>query len=94
MVALRTGSPLEPQLLIEEAEERPVAPEHRPLLESMRERWVIGEPKAAAERIRDLAEEHRVDEVMVHPVAGSARGGAAAAAPYREETLRLLAEAI
>ncbi len=94
MVALRTGGPLRPQRLVEEAEAAPVADEHVFLLEGMRERWVIGDPERAAARVRELAATYGVDEVMVHPVAGAYAGTPAEAAPAREATLRLLAEAL
>jgi luciferase family oxidoreductase group 1 len=92
MVALRTGAPLSPQRLVEEAEAAPVAAAHAGLLAAMRERWVVGSPAAAADRIRDLASEFDVDEVMVHPVAGVFAGTAADASPAREQTLELLAK--
>jgi alkanesulfonate monooxygenase SsuD/methylene tetrahydromethanopterin reductase-like flavin-dependent oxidoreductase (luciferase family) len=57
----------------------------------MRERWVIGTPTSAADRLRALADEFAVDEVMVHPVAGAAAGSPVDASPARAETLRLLA---
>jgi luciferase family oxidoreductase group 1 len=92
MVALRTGGPLRPQRLVEEAEADPVPDAHLPLVLAMRERWVIGTPASAAERLRALATEFDVDEVMVHPVAGAFAGTAADAAPAREATLQLLAK--
>jgi alkanesulfonate monooxygenase SsuD/methylene tetrahydromethanopterin reductase-like flavin-dependent oxidoreductase (luciferase family) len=92
MVALRTGAPLAPQRLVEDAEAAPVPEAHTSLLDGMRERWVIGAPKEAADRIRSLAEEFAVDEVMVNPVAGAFAGTAADAAPAREQTLELLAK--
>ncbi len=91
MVTLRTGGDLRPQRLVEDALADPVPEAHRPLVEAMRRRWVIGTPDAAAEQLRALAAEYAVDEVMVHPVAGAFTGTAADAAPAREETLRLLA---
>ena len=94
MVALRTGGRLRPQRLVEEAEKDPVPAEHTRLLEAMRRRWVLGTPATAAARIRELAETHAVDEVMVHPVAGAFVGTPATATPAREDTLRLLASAL
>ncbi len=94
MVALRTGGALRPQRLVEEAEAEPVADEHVYLVESMRERWVIGDAKRAAGEIQELAATYGVDEVMVHPVAGAFTGTPADASPAREETLRLLARAL
>lgn len=92
MISLRTGGELRPQRRIEDAEAVGVPDEHRGLLEAMRERWVIGAPEDAAARIRKLAEEFEVDEVMVHPVAGAFTGTPATSSTAREETLGLLAE--
>ncbi len=94
MVALRTGGPMRPQRLVEDAEKDPVEEGHRGLLEAMRKRWVIGTPASAAQRIHDLASTYDVDEVMVHPVAGAFLGTPANSSPAREETLRLLAAAV
>jgi luciferase family oxidoreductase group 1 len=91
MLALRTGQPLTPQRLVEEAEKVEVAEAHRGLLEAMRSRWVIGAPDDARARIAELAAAYDVDEVMVHPVAGAYVGTEPGASPAREETLRLLA---
>ena len=44
MVALRTGQPLQPQRLVEEAEKETVPEAHQGLLEAMSRRWVIGTP--------------------------------------------------
>jgi luciferase family oxidoreductase group 1 len=92
MVALRTGGPLRPQRLVEEAEADPVPDAHLPLVFAMRDRWVIGTPSSAAARLRALAEEYDVDEVMVHPVAGAFADTPADASPAREATLELLAK--
>jgi luciferase family oxidoreductase group 1 len=92
MVALRTGGPLRPQRLVEEAEADPVPDAHLPLVLAMRDRWVIGTPDSAAARLRALAAEFDVDEVMVHPVAGAFTGTPAEASPAREATLELLAK--
>ncbi|KAA1425981.1 LLM class flavin-dependent oxidoreductase [Nocardioides antri] len=93
MVALRTGQPLTPQPLVEEAE-RAVAdglPEsHEGLIGAMRRRWVIGDAAGARAEIERLAASYDVDEVMVHPVAGAVSGTGPASAPARVRTLELL----
>ena len=91
MVALRTGQPLGPQRLVEEAEKVELPAPHRELLDRMRSRWVIGVPEDARARIAELAAAYDVDEVMVHPVAGGHVGTEPDRSPHREETLRLLA---
>ena len=94
MVALRTGGPLLPQRLVEEAEKETVPDAHQGLVESMARRWVIGTPAEAADRVRELASSYDVDEVMVHPVAGAFVGTPADTSPARETTLALLAGAL
>lgn len=94
MVALRTGQSLRPQRLVEEAEKESVPEEHQGLVEAMARRWVIGTPASAASELHELASTYGVDEVMVHPVAGSFLGTAADTSPTREQTLTLLAGAL
>lgn len=94
MLALRTGAPLTPQRLVEDAEEVAVPEQHRGLLEAMRRRWVVGDPEGAALEIARLAAAHDVDEVMLHPVAGALAGTDPGASPAREDTLRLLVGAL
>ena len=94
MVALRTGAPLGPQPTIEDAEERGVPEVHRPLAEQMTSRWVLGTPDEAAAQLTALATTYGVDEVMLNPVAGATRDAPRDRAPNREETLRLLVEAL
>ena len=91
MLTLRTGGPLTPQPLIEDAEADPIPGPHRNLAAAMERKWVIGTPESAAQRVRELAEKYGVDEVMVHPVAGALRGTPADRSPAREETLQALA---
>ena len=90
MLALRTGQPLTPQRLVEDAEQVDLPAAHRDLVEAMRRRWVIGDPETARAEIAALADRFDVDEVMVHPVAGAFAGTDPASAPAREATLRLL----
>jgi luciferase family oxidoreductase group 1 len=94
MVALRTGQPLVPQRLVEEAEKETVPAEHQGLLAAMARRWVIGTPASAAAEVRELASSYDVDEVMVHPVAGAFVGTDPNTSPAREATLALLADAL
>ncbi|MGI8878955.1 MAG: LLM class flavin-dependent oxidoreductase [Jatrophihabitans sp.] len=91
MVALRTGSPLTPQHLVEDAEKVELIPAHQELAESMRRRWIIGSAESAAGELRELAGTFDVDEVMVNPIAGALTGTDSGQAPARVDTLRLLA---
>jgi luciferase family oxidoreductase group 1 len=94
MVALRTGGELRAQMSVEEAERTVLAESHVALAEQMRSRWVIGTPETALAQLTELAARYDVDEVMVHPVAGSAESDPLDRAPTREQTLRLLAGAL
>ena len=92
MVALRTGSPMTAQHLVEEAEQVALPESHHELVAAMRSRWVIGDPARARAEVAQLAATYDVDEVMVHPVAGAFVGSATGASPAREATLRLLVD--
>jgi luciferase family oxidoreductase group 1 len=94
MVALRTGGELRAQMSVEEAERTVLAESHVALADQMRSRWVIGTPDSALAQITALAERYGVDEVMLHPVAGSMESDPLDRAPTRESTLRLLAGAL
>ncbi|HYH34135.1 MAG TPA: LLM class flavin-dependent oxidoreductase [Nocardioides sp.] len=91
MLALRTGQPLHPQPLVEEAEAVELPEPHRELVAAMRSRWVVGDAESARREVSLLAEQYGVDEVMVHPVAGAYAGTDPRTSPAREQTLRLLA---
>lgn len=56
--------------------------------------WIVDAPAPAAERLRSLAAQHGVDEVMVSPSAGSYADEPLDATPGREDTLRLLVAAL
>jgi luciferase family oxidoreductase group 1 len=90
MLSLRTGGPLTPQRLVEDAEAVDLPAEHAQFVRTMAAGWVIGDADTARTRLAALAAQYGVDEVMVHPVAGALTGTAADASPAREETLRLL----
>jgi alkanesulfonate monooxygenase SsuD/methylene tetrahydromethanopterin reductase-like flavin-dependent oxidoreductase (luciferase family) len=92
MAKLRTGQPLGPVDLVEDAEGNRLTPQESAIVESGLRRAVVGDPIEAAEQMRALAEEFGVDEVMVHPVASARRGTDPATAPARVKTLELLAK--
>src|SRR5271165_4219981 len=95
MARLRTGQPLEPVPLVEEAQIAQVAElteQQQHIVDSGLARAVVGSPAEAAEQLRALAQRFDVDEVMVHPVASAYRGTDPATAPARVATLELLAK--
>jgi luciferase family oxidoreductase group 1 len=94
MVALRTGGELRPQLSVEAAAEAVLPPQHQPLYDAMRARWVVGTPETASVQLQALAAAFDVDEVMVHPVAGASADAPLDRSPGRERTLQLLADRV
>lgn len=92
MAKLRTGQPLGPLPLVEEARVAQLTGQQQRIVESGLQRAVVGTPAQAAEQITALAERFGVDEVMVHPVASAHRGTPPATAPARVTTLELLAK--
>ncbi|MFT4010800.1 MAG: LLM class flavin-dependent oxidoreductase [Nocardioidaceae bacterium] len=91
MVALRTGQELRPQVSVEDAAAVELSDAHQRLADTMRSRWIVGDPGQAWRQITELAGHFDVDEVMVHPVAGARAGSPSDRNPGRENTLSLLA---
>jgi len=94
MARLRTGQPLAPLDLVEDAEAHEVAPQMQGLVDAGLARAVIGTPERAATEITALAEKFAVDEVMLHPVASARRGTDPRTSPARVATIELLASAL
>ncbi|OBJ51659.1 LLM class flavin-dependent oxidoreductase [Mycobacterium asiaticum] len=92
MARLRTGQPLGPVQLVEDAQLARLTPAQQHIVDGGLARAVVGSPSEAAEQLRALAERFDVDEVMVHPVASARRGTDPATAPARVATLELLAK--
>lgn len=92
MALLRTGQPLRPLDLVEDAKVLQMTPQQQAIIASGRERAIIGSPAEAADQVRALAEHFGVDEVMVNPVGSAFRGVDPRTAPARDQTLELLAK--
>ncbi|BBZ40858.1 LLM class flavin-dependent oxidoreductase [Mycobacterium conspicuum] len=92
MARLRTGEPLTPVPLVEEAEKATLTEQQQRIVDAGLKRAVVGSPAEAAEQLQALARRFDVDEVMVHPVASAHRGTDPTAAPARVATLELLAK--
>ena len=91
MARLRSGQQLTAVDTVEDAALADVTELQQQMIDRMIERWIIDEPTAAAERLRDLAARFRVDEVMVSPSASAYAAEPVSAAPARVRTLELLA---
>ncbi|TFD26843.1 LLM class flavin-dependent oxidoreductase [Cryobacterium cryoconiti] len=91
MARLRSGLPLGPLATVEEAAAAPMTPALLGMVERMAAAWIIDEPVGAATRIRALAAQFGVDEVMLQPIASAHTDADPFASPARERTLELLA---
>jgi len=91
MSRLRTGRPLTALDRVEEAAVVPLDAMQEQIVESMRSRWVIGEPAAAAAQVRAFADRYGVDEVMISAGAGLRVDEPADSSAARRRTLELLA---
>jgi luciferase family oxidoreductase group 1 len=92
MARLRTGQPLGPLDLVEDAQQQQLTAQAAHVVEGALRRAVVGTAAEAADQLRALAEEFDVDEVMINPVASAHRGTAPSTAPARDATLELLAK--
>src|SRR5262249_6506843 len=92
MARLRTGQPLGPLGLVEDAQGAQISPQEQAIVDAGLRRAVVGTPSEGAEQVRALAERFEVDEVMVNPVASVRRVTDPAMSPGREATLELLAK--
>ena len=92
MAWLRTGQPLRPLDLVEDAQARQLTHQQQAVVASGLTKAIVGTPAEAGAQVRELAEHFGVDEVMINPVASAYRGVEPATAPGREQTLELLAK--
>ncbi len=93
MARLRSGRPLRAAERIDEALATPDADLDAAAAASMTQ-WVVDAPGPAADRLRELADRHGVDEVMLSPAAGAYAREDPATAPGRAATVELLAAAL
>ncbi|GAA3591390.1 LLM class flavin-dependent oxidoreductase [Klugiella xanthotipulae] len=87
---MRLGKRVRTIPLVDDVHEGDLTEDERVLVARIAENWVLDEPTAAWERLSALAEQHRVDEVMVSPSAGARRSDPLDRVPARERTLELL----
>ena len=92
MGRLRTGQPLGPLDLVEDAEALQLSPQVQAVVAAGLRRAVVGTAAEAADQLHALSEQFGVDEVMIHPIASAYRGVEPGTAPGRETTLELLAK--
>lgn len=93
MARLRTGQPLRPVDLVEDAQAIEMDPTTESLVDAGLARMVVGDPDTAVKELLALAERFEVDEVMLHPVASARRGTDPRTSPARDTTLELVAAA-
>src|SRR5690606_22905398 len=92
MARLRTNEKLGRLATVEEAANTTMTPLQDEFIAGSLGSWIIDEPVAAAERVRELARRFDVDEVMVSPGASAYESENLNETPGRVQTLQLLAE--
>ncbi|MEO6827214.1 MAG: LLM class flavin-dependent oxidoreductase [Microbacteriaceae bacterium] len=91
MARLRTGAPLSRLPSVEQAAATTPTSAQDQLIQRMSASWIIDAPTGAAQRIRELAAQFGVDEVMVHLVASAHENAPTASSPARVRAVELLA---
>jgi len=91
MSAFRSGEPVGPQMLVEEAEETEFPGRYDRLVAQFRRTWIIGDARDAAQQIAALSDRLGLSEVMINPVAAAYRSDPPDRAPNREQTIAALA---
>ena len=91
MARLRTGGPLAPQLSVEQARDVELSYAEQQSVLEQSGRWLIGDADSVAARIRALAAQYDVDEVMVSPAGAAYDADPLDSTPSRERALELLA---
>ncbi|WP_198394897.1 LLM class flavin-dependent oxidoreductase [Brevibacterium yomogidense] len=91
MGQLRLGSKLEAQRLVGEDVESVMTDGHRRVGESMWDTWAVGTAAEVADRLREIAAEYDVDEIMIQPIAGAGEDDPLDTAPARVRTVEALA---
>ncbi|MCR2800071.1 LLM class flavin-dependent oxidoreductase [Microbacterium sp. zg-Y818] len=94
MARLRLNRPMGPMETVEAALAAAPDDAMTPLIDAMRERWIIGTGEQAASDLRTLAHAHGVDEIMVSPIAAAREDEPMDAPTGRDRTLELLAAAL
>jgi luciferase family oxidoreductase group 1 len=92
MTQLRTTGRVGPQLTVEQAEQFDWTEQRRAVAQQVSRRWLVGTPQEVATGLRELSEEHEVEELMLAPASGSFAAETDPATGPRVTTLRLLAE--
>ncbi|MCS5732754.1 LLM class flavin-dependent oxidoreductase [Herbiconiux daphne] len=91
MARLRTGGALTTQLTVDQARATELTPVEEQSVQEQLRHWMIGAPDDVAARIRAMAAQYGVDEVMVSPIAGAYASDPIDATPARVTALELLA---
>ncbi|WP_243229602.1 LLM class flavin-dependent oxidoreductase [Microbacterium sp. CIAB417] len=94
MARLRLNKPLNALETVDEAAAAESDPATDQVVSAARERWFVGTGESVAAEVRAFAATHRVDEVMLSPVAGAYASEPMDAAAGRALTLELVAAAL
>lgn len=91
---LRSNKPMRPIETIDEVLANPSDALEQSLIDQNRQRWFVGAPDDVAGRLREFADRHEVEEIMLGAVSGAYAHEAPDAPAGRLQTLELLADAM
>lgn len=92
MGQLRLGLPLEPQRLVGDDVGSVMTDGHRRVGEAMWDSWAVGTASEVADKLRAIAAEFEVDEIMIQPIAGAHPDDPLDTQPARVHTVEALAQ--
>jgi luciferase family oxidoreductase group 1 len=90
MAFMRSGRPMRPMALVEEAAKTETTAAEARMIEDLSEAWFIGTPDRAVPRLEAFAAALGVDEVMVAPAGSAHEGEELRRYAARERTLEML----
>ncbi|MGO2860758.1 MAG: LLM class flavin-dependent oxidoreductase [Brevibacterium sp.] len=91
MARLRTGGQMGPLRLAGDDVRSVMTEQERMVGEELSQNWIVGDARAAARQLEELAARFEVDEIMIQPVAGAMDGEDLREDFGRIQTLELLA---
>jgi luciferase family oxidoreductase group 1 len=91
LAAFRSGELETSQPLVEEIESLTIPNKYLPMIEHYKKTWLIGDVKTVANKLKDLAKEFNVDELMINPLAAAYAADNVEESKNRVFTLKSLA---
>jgi len=92
MCSFRAGDIKDAQLLVEEAENIAFPEQYRSMESILRKTWIIDNPEMAAEKVKKLAKQLDINEIMINPYAAAYKDDATGRSANREYILKKMSD--